>query len=100
MRDAERRSEGALADAPLGAARLDVHDDVGVREPVAQGLLHPVCGRVPLAHGLRGRDADDDVRVVAAARLAHAEPPELDRRVELGDRLSGLAARHRATPGP
>ena len=91
--DAERGRERPLADAPLIAAGLDVDDDVDVGQPLVQRRLHAIGGGVPLAHGGARRDPDHDIREVAAARLADPEPPQLDGRVETGDRAPGLVLR-------
>ena len=48
---------------------------------------------MPLAHRRPGRDADDDVCEVVATRLAHAKAPQLDRRIEGGDRPPRLVLR-------
>ena len=69
----------------LGPPRLDVDDDVCVGEPRAQRFLDAVGGRVSLADGRTGRDADHDVGEVGATGLAHAQPSKLDRGIELGD---------------
>jgi hypothetical protein len=65
-----------------------VDDDVGVRKAGAQRLLDPVRRCVPLAHGRTGRDPDNDVCEVRAARLADAKTSKLHRRVERLDRPS------------
>ena len=88
-RDAERGRERALAEAGIGVARLDVDDDVRLGQARAHGVLDPVRGGMTLADGGPGRDPDDDVREVRAAGGANAQPPELDRRVERGDRAPG-----------
>ncbi len=84
-RHAERSSERALADLAVVGAWLDVNHDVGVRQSSPEGVLDSVSSGMPLPDSRTGSDADDDVREVCASRLAYAEPPELDGRVELGD---------------
>ncbi len=61
--------------------------DVEAREPLAERILDAVGRRVPLTHHSARCDPDVDVDEVGASRLADAQPPELDGRVELGDRL-------------
>ena len=86
-RDAERGREHALADLGLRFARLDVDDDVEAGKPLAERVLDAVGGGVALADGRARSDPDVDVDEVRAAGLAHAQPPELDGRVERRDRL-------------
>ena len=100
LRDGERGREHSLADLRLAASRLDVHDDVDAGQRVAQRLLDAVRCSVPLADRRAGRDADDDVGEVRSTGLAHAQPSQLDRRIELGDRPPRALARRRPAPGP
>ena len=86
LRDAERGRQHALAELGVRLARLDVDDDVGVGQRSRERVLDPVGGGMALPDGGARSDPDDDVGEVLAARLAHPEPPELDRRVERGDR--------------
>ena len=84
----ERRGVDPLAEGRVLHVRLDVDDDVAL----GQGALHRgfdrVRSRVTLPHaGVRG-DADDDVGEVAARGLPHAEPPKLDTRLQMLDRLA------------
>ena len=85
-RHRECRCVHALAQRSLALGRLDVDDDVALGKRALHGLFDRVRRRVPLAHRRVGRDADDDVGEVTTARLAHAEPPELNRGPQPGDR--------------
>ena len=84
-RHGERRGVRALAHRRV-LDRLDVHDDVRVRQRALDRGLDGVRGGVALADGRARGDADHDVGELAAARLAHAEPAHLDRRAQLADR--------------
>ena len=94
--DAERGGGRALAQVALGGARLDVHDDVGVRQLAADRLLDLVGGRVRLGEARVGADRDDEVDEVAAGGVAGAQPADLEV-AELGqrgaDRLLGVGVR-------
>ena len=63
----------ALTDAGV-LERLDVDDDVAARECMLDGGLDCVGGCVSLADAGHRRHADDDVRELAPARVAHAQP--------------------------
>ena len=89
-RHAERGRVRALAHGAVVLARLDVHDDVGLGQRRLHGPLDRVGRRMPLADGGVEVDADHDVGEVASRGLAHAQPPQLDRRLDAGD---GAAAR-------
>ena len=93
LRNAQGCRQSALTNLRIRAPRLHVHDDVGMGKPLADRVLDPVRRSMALADRGAGRDPDDDVREVPAARLAHAEPPELDRRVERVDRRTGRVLR-------
>ena len=88
VRDAERRRERTLANPCTDAARLHVHHHIRARKRILDRILDAVCGRVPLPHGSPRRDADHHVREVRATGAPDAEPAQLDRRVERGDRLA------------
>ena len=77
---AERGGVRALAHVGLALERLDVDDDVRLGQRVLHRLLDRVGRRVALADGGVRRDADDDVGEVAARRLAHPQPAQVDRR--------------------
>ena len=81
-----RRGGRALAQAALGRDRLDVDDDVGVAERLADEVLDRVGGRVRLADALVGRDADDEVGEVAARGVADADAAQLERLAQAGER--------------
>ena len=78
-RDAERGGLRAVADARR-LLRLDVDDDVAPRQRALHRLLDAVRGSVPLPDRGARRDADHDVRELAAAGLAHPQALELDDR--------------------
>ncbi len=61
--------------------RLDVDDDVRLRQRRLHGALDRVGRRMALADGGVVVDADHDVREDASRRLAHAQPPQLHRRL-------------------
>ncbi len=61
-------------------------DDVALRQRAVHGRLDRIRGRVALPHSGVRRDADDDVREVPPARLAHPQAAELHARLEPGDR--------------
>ena len=86
LRHRERGGQDSLARLSFGAPRLDVDDDVGIGKPRAQRFLDAVSGRVPLTDGCTGRNADHHVGEVHASCLTHAQPSQLDRRIQLGDR--------------
>ena len=90
----------ALAHGADRLLRLDVDDDVCLRQRVLHGALDVVSGSVALAHRGVGGDADHDVREVAPAGLAHPQPPQLDRRLDRRDRLRAPLPPHRAEPYP
>ena len=91
---AERGGGRALAQVALAAARLDVHDDVGVGQLAADRLLDLVGGRVRLGEAGVGADGDDEVDEVARRRrgatrsAADLEVAELGERA--ADRLLGV----------
>ena len=60
-------------------------------------LLDRVRGGVALPDRAPGRHADDDVREMAAGRLAHPQSPQVDGRLDAGDR--GPRGRLRAPAG-
>ena len=83
---------------PALALGLDVNDDLAAVQHPFERPLDLIGGGVPLAHDGLGRDADHDLGEVAPARLAHAQLLQVDRRIELVDRLSHrLCGRARAT---
>ena len=84
--------EGAGAQVEALAQRLDVDDDVGVRERAADGGLDPVGDPVAGDQRLVGGGADRRVGEVEAAGLAQAQLAQLDV-VELPDRRFGLRLR-------
>ena len=65
-------------------------DDVDSGKSVVECLLDAVGGGVALRRPRPRGDADDDVGEVLAARAAHSEPPQLDRRVERRDRARAI----------
>ena len=77
-RHAERGRERALAHGRRALERLDVDDDVGLGQRMLHRVLDRVRRRVALADGGVRLDADDDVGEVAARRLTHAQPAQLD----------------------
>ena len=85
-RHAERGRVRALAHGADRLLRLDVDDDVRLRQRVLHGALDGVGGGVALAQRRVGGDADHDVGEVAARGLAHPQPPQLDRRIDRHDR--------------
>ena len=70
-------------------------DDVASRQRLLDGSLDGVGGRVALADGRGGRDADHDVGELAAPSLPHPEPAQLNRRSNSRDRgaRGGLGGR-------
>ena len=78
-RHAERRRVRALAHGADRLLRLDVDDDIRLRQRVLHGALDVVGGRVTLAHRRVGGDTDHDVRELAASGLPHPQAPQLDR---------------------
>ena len=62
------------------------------------GGLDRVRSRVPLPHPRVGRDADDDVREVPPASLAHPQAAELHARFEPGDRRARCLLRFHRHP--
>jgi hypothetical protein len=83
-RHGDRGGMRALAD-PRVLERLDVDDHVAAGKRLLDRRLDGIGRRVPLAHaGSRG-DADDDVRKLSPARMAHAQTPQ-HHLGELGDR--------------
>ena len=93
LRNTQGRRQSTLTDLRIRAPRLHVHDDVGMGKPLAHRVLDPVRRGMALADGGAGRDPDDDVCEVPTTRFTHAEPPELDRRVERVDRGPGRILR-------
>ena len=89
LRNTQGCRQSALTNLRIGAPRLHVDDDVGMGKPLANRVLDPIRRSVALADRGTRRDPDDDVREVPAARLAHAKPPELHRRIERVDRRAG-----------
>ena len=83
LRNCERGGQHSLANLSLGATGLDVHDDVRVGKPGTQRFLDAVGGSVPLADGRPRGDADHDVGEVSSTGLAHAQPSQLNRGIEL-----------------
>ena len=75
--------------------RLDVDDDVRLRERPAHGILDVVGRSVALCDGGAGRHGDDDVDEVATGGLAKAEPAEADARARCA---RSPAARPRSPP--
>ena len=75
----------ALAD-PGGLARLDVDDNVAARQGRLHRCLDSVGGRVPLADAGARRNTDHDVCELAPAGLAHAQPLQVDSRLDARDR--------------
>ena len=61
----------------LRRLRLDVDDDVGLRQRPPHGILDIVGGRVPLRHGRAGWDADHDIDEVTPSSLSQPEPAQL-----------------------
>ena len=97
-RPAPRRARARAArPRPRG---LDVDDDVAPRQRALDRLLDRVGRRMPLADAGVRRDADDDVREVAPGRLAHPQPPQLDRRIQRRDRQRAPPPPPRPAPGP
>ena len=86
LRHAERGGVRALPDRGLVLLRLDVDDDVAPGKRIVHRGFHAVGGLVSLADGGARGDGDHDVRELARARLTHAQPPDLDRRFDPGDR--------------
>jgi len=70
VRDGHRRGTDALAQLRLVGGRLDVDDDVALRQGTLHGVLDAVGGRVPLTDGGAGRDSDHDVGKRPARGLA------------------------------
>ena len=87
-RHVERRSVRALAHGGVCLRRLDVDDDVRLRQRRLHRALDRVGRRVALADGRVVRDADHDVREHAPGRLTHAQAPQLHRGAEPDDRLA------------
>ena len=87
-RDVERRGVRALAHVGVGGLdRLDVDDDVRLRQRRLHRALDRVGRRVALPDGRVVVDADHDVREHAPRRLPHPQPPQLHRRLDADDRL-------------
>ncbi len=85
--------EGAGAQVEALAQRLDVDDDVGVRERPADRGLDPVGDPVAGDQRLVGGGADRRVGEVVAAGLAQAQLAQLDVVAEVPDRRFGLRLR-------
>ena len=79
--------EGAGAQVEALAQRLDVDDDVGVRQRGVDGGLDPVGDQVAGDQRLVGGGADRRVGEVVAARLAQAQLAQLDARRGRGSPL-------------
>ena len=87
LRHAERGRQHSLADLRVRVARFYMYDYVGIGKALTYRVLDPVRRCMALSNRGTRSDPDDDVREVPAARLAHAEAPELHRRVQRGDCL-------------
>ena len=83
---------------PPRRARLDVDDDVALGQRRARRLLDPVRDRVALPDaGLRGRRRSRRRRS-RARRLAQAQPPQVDRRLDRARSLRAPPPRVRGRP--
>src|SRR5204862_7733285 len=87
-RHALGRGERPLAQSRLVVLRLDVDDDVALRQGTLNRGLDRISRSVTLADHRSGRHADHDVREVAAGGLAPSQPAELDRWLEPTGRLA------------
>ena len=85
-RHGERRRVHALAQGGLALGGLDVDDDVALGQRAMQSFFDRVRRGVPLTDGRVRRDADDDVREMAPACLAHPQSAELNGGPHPGDR--------------
>ena len=86
LRHVLRRGQGPLAQRGLVFLRLDVDDDVALRQRLVDRRLDRVRRGVALADCGSRRDADDDVRELPAPGLPHPQTPQLHKRLEPPDR--------------
>src|SRR5205823_11315587 len=87
-RDTDRGLLRTLAHLRVAPLRLDVDDDVALRQRALDGVLDRVGRGVALGDGRAGRDADHDIGEVAARRLAHAQAAQAAPGHPPGDRLA------------
>ena len=89
LRDLHRGGVGEFPGHRILDRRLDVDDDVRLGQRALDRRLDGIGRGMPLPDRRRRRDRDDDVGEVPAGRRAHPQPPQPDRRLDPGDRLSG-----------
>ena len=83
---AQGGGEGPFTERALVALRLDVDDDVALRQRLVDGGLDGVRRRVTLPDGGARRNADHDVGELAPRRLPHPQAPQLDPGLQTRDR--------------
>ena len=99
-RHGERRHGRPLAERLLPGLGLDVDDHVALGQRPLNRVLDRVGGRVALADRGSGGHADHDVHEVTSAGLAHPQPLQVHRRLELRRSRRGRRLRRPPARGP
>src|SRR6516164_9274262 len=82
----ERHRERPVTQVKTLQARLEVDDDIGVREHVPDSSLDVLGSALTLDDRLARRYGDNGIGEVLAARLPYAQTPQLDVIPKLADR--------------